>query len=827
MEQKAIVERIQAEIQKANDSAIAKDFVNALNLISEVVFSRSSGFVLEFLQNAEDSGIELNTSGCFRISINKQRIELVHNGRPFSEEDVRAICGIRSSKKPERGTLGYLGIGFKSVFKVSDAPEVHSGGFHFAFDKEHWQQSNNVPWQVLPVWVASRPQSVFPDATIFVVPFKHVDYYSTLAAELRSLGTELYLFLKWLKKIEITDETTHERWVLENLGDANDITTLQRDGNRQSFRFFRRLIKVPDVVRRDRLTQHFRPNVREREISIAFALDDKGDLAPSEAGAMYDGVYSFLPLGEARSGAKFPIQADFLVQPGREAINYEAKWNHWLVEQVAELCKTAIQYFKNHAKWKYQFLRAFDFTKSEGLESYDYLFGPKLIEPIAAYLQGDQCVPASTGQWAKATDVVHLTEQPNALADLISMSLFKDEDEVASVFGNGSNLHLLHPHADAGGLNVRKLDRWDFLKNSEYLKKRAKRTDAAAWFRALYLWLNKYPAIENYFYYTHRTRVKGYHEYEMLLTTDLHVLKGGAVSFFAVSAFDPLTRAIADELGKSKKLLHSEILDGAHDDTERKIIQGFLTGYAGVQVLDAEVVCREAILPKILVSSTKPRRDELIQHTQYCFNQIGAALPVEAELWIATKQGGVRPAKEVFLSTEFQPDHNWERNSQFVAGLNFVNPDYLPPQADGVQLKLWRDFFSRGGIRLAAPVSMVEEFAMRYAQVGLKAKCKNITAVNKANFGYDLEAVLMQPTKAHRARMRIEVKGQTSESDVELTPDETGAADKHKGNYYLCVVTSIPENPSMHMVQNPSAPGVGRKEKLTIPAKVWKRARWP
>ena len=151
----------------------------------------------------------------------------------------------------------------------------------------------------------------------------------------------------------------------------------------------------------------------------------------------------------------------------------------------------------------------------------------------------------------------------------------------------------------------------------------------------------------------------------------------------------------------------------------------------------------------------------------------------------------------------------------------------LIPTPDGAQLKLWREFFSRAGLRTTAAVSMVEEFAMTYTQHGLAKKCKNVTRVNKANYGYDLEAVLMHSQKAHRARMRVEVKGQTSDSDVESTPDETLAADKHKGNYYLCVVNGIPENPSMHIVQNPGAPGVGKKEKLTIPAKTWKRFRWP
>jgi hypothetical protein len=342
----------------------------------------------------------------------------------------------------------------------------------------------------------------------------------------------------------------------------------------------------------------------------------------------------------------------------------------------------------------------------------------------------------------------------------------------------------------------------------------------------LYLWLHNNPALEHYFYYTKRTRTKNYHQDEIVLTSDGSLMKGGAVSFFDVPASDPVSKAVIAELAKSKKLLHPDIFGEARDDTECKELRSFLTGFAGVQVLDAQVVCREAILPKILVSAPKPKRDDLIKHTQYCFERLGAALPLRAEFWVATKDSGIRPAKEVFFPAEFSPDQDWEKNKQFVSGLNFLTPDYLPPQPDAAQLRLWREFFSRAGLRTTAPVSMVEEFAMTYTRHGLAVKCKNITRVNKANYGYDLEALLTQ-AKAHRARMRIEVKGQTSDGDVELTPDETLAADKHKGNYYLCVVNGIPDNPSMHMVQNPGAPGVGKKEKLTIPAKTWKRFRWP
>lgn len=106
--------------------------------------------------------------------------------------------------------------------------------------------------------------------------------------EIEQLRTELYLFLRWLKKIEITDEISERALTLENVGENEEgITTLKHDGQEQRFRFFRRVLnEIPDWVKQDRLTQEYRANVTQREIAKAFALDKDGNLEPSEAGAM-------------------------------------------------------------------------------------------------------------------------------------------------------------------------------------------------------------------------------------------------------------------------------------------------------------------------------------------------------------------------------------------------------------------------------------------------------------------------------------------------------------------------------------------------------------
>lgn len=101
-EKRAAVDAIRAEFESARGSRIWTDYVNALRLVSQVVFTRSSGFVLEFIQNAEDAGQSFSGKGEISISVNQQRLKFVHNGRSFDDSNLGAIWGIRSSKKPER-----------------------------------------------------------------------------------------------------------------------------------------------------------------------------------------------------------------------------------------------------------------------------------------------------------------------------------------------------------------------------------------------------------------------------------------------------------------------------------------------------------------------------------------------------------------------------------------------------------------------------------------------------------------------------------------------------------------------------------------------------
>jgi hypothetical protein len=91
--------------------------------------------------------------------------------------------------------------------------------------------------------------------------------------------------------------------------------------------------------------------------------------------------------------------------------------------------------------------------------------------------------------------------------------------------------------------------------------------------------------------------------------------------------------------------------------------------------------------------------------------------------------------------------------------------------------------------------------------------------VENRNLGYDLEA----DDDAGR-HVQIEVKGLSQDGDVNLSPNETLAADTYRESLYVCVVTGIPEQPAMFLVRDPALNG--RKERITVPADVWRSHRW-
>jgi len=113
-------------------TAEGDEFTNMLKTL-ESVFQSPKHWVLEFLQNAEDAGAKN-----ILIQLNEDSLWVLNDGKPFDGEDFVSLCSVNSRKLPALGFKGYIGIGFKSIFRVTNEVEMHSGEFHFKFSNHGW-----------------------------------------------------------------------------------------------------------------------------------------------------------------------------------------------------------------------------------------------------------------------------------------------------------------------------------------------------------------------------------------------------------------------------------------------------------------------------------------------------------------------------------------------------------------------------------------------------------------------------------------------------------------------------------------------------------------
>ena len=88
-----------------------------LDLLGQL-YSERTHFIFELIQNAEDArATELS------FELFHDRLEVRHDGRPFTDADVRGVCGVGQSRK-SLTSIGQFGIGFKSVYAYTTTPRT-------------------------------------------------------------------------------------------------------------------------------------------------------------------------------------------------------------------------------------------------------------------------------------------------------------------------------------------------------------------------------------------------------------------------------------------------------------------------------------------------------------------------------------------------------------------------------------------------------------------------------------------------------------------------------------------------------------------------------
>jgi len=806
--QKNVIEQIRQDIERSRTVRLWQDSIHMLSTISQSVFSRSAHFILELLQNAEDAGsLKGAGPGEMEIRISPSRIRISHNGKPFGEPDVDAICGVRSNKKPEQGTLGYLGIGFKSVFKVSDCPQIHSGNFHFKFDKNVYKDSANEPWQIMPIWIDSDTEANNSDITTFILPFRSSEVYKQTLEELEKLDVHIFLFLRWLKKIQIINETDGKTILIENHDERDGIVTLRKNDIVHRFVVFRKSNSVPlDVMNDPALEFYKRQQVKQREIVLAFGVDEEDNLCPIEDASALGSVSSFLPLIEEKSGVKFLIQSDFLVQPGREAIQYELSWNCWLTSEAAKLAEEAIETFKKHPKWKNQFLPIFNFTKYWGQPSFEKLFKPKLHDPLMVYLLNTEIYPTSSGH-IKPESAVHIDKK--------LQTLIKDDD-LPFIFSGQTDLALANPNLDISDVpkeiqdKVQNIDLGQVARNRSLLDERRKATNCVDWFCQLYEAMAE--SNQDFRYEVIRTKRGRYSTRESpiyILTDNNSIQLANEVSF---RQMPEEVLQLREKFFEINKLLSSYQL--IHPELETPALCKFFGEHTHVQSIDYGKICHDVFLPMICINTQAPSKDEIYAITRLL--QKGPQINVF--IWIVTNNGNIKPSNQVYFGTDYSPSEDWEKNVRYSPEIEFLNIEYLK-NCTKDELPAWKKFFRDLGVKDMGDRPNVEDFAIEFVKDKLSSELENFVSKDRQRYGYDLEAKRCNDG----VLIKLEVKGRKKDEAIELYGNEpTTAQQSFKNNepFWVCIVPGIPEHPELWIVEDVIT--IGEYNILTIPVSKWK-----
>ena len=159
-------------------------------------------------QNADDNDYPSGVLPQLTIYVPSSGSEVAfeNNEIGFSAKNVSALCSMGESTKTaaDPNYIGNKGIGFKSVFKVTPCPRVHSRHFHLQFDARDGGLGYIVPSPIAPPtgWDSTRGN------TRIVLPFEAHDgpeKHRELRVHLHELKPSLLLFLRRLRRLEIED----------------------------------------------------------------------------------------------------------------------------------------------------------------------------------------------------------------------------------------------------------------------------------------------------------------------------------------------------------------------------------------------------------------------------------------------------------------------------------------------------------------------------------------------------------------------------------------------------------------------------------------------
>lgn len=382
-------------------------------------YDSSAHFVFELLQNAEDALKRRNGwSGSreVRFELTPTSLRIVHCGNPFTLEDVKGVCGVGETTK-DLTDIGRFGLGFKSVYSITERPEVHSGDEHFAIDSF-----------VFPMEVPSTQCAA--DQTEFVLPLRagDADLFPFISDSLSKLGARALLFLRQIEEIawSVTGGASglYLKEKAEDAGDGSRRVTLigERKGE-----------PVVDetwlVFAREARTE---AGTLAGFIEIAFLLQtDKETTEWAVQRVDASPLCAFFPT-VVTTHLGFLVQGPYRTTPSRDNVPPRDPWNVKLVQETVALLLDSLGALKARNLLDVAALQSLPIERTKYPEG--SMFAP-LFEAVRVALTSEPLLPRAGGGWTAAKHA--------RLARTQELRELFDSKQLAALLGATEEVHWL------------------------------------------------------------------------------------------------------------------------------------------------------------------------------------------------------------------------------------------------------------------------------------------------------------------------------------------------------------------------------------------------
>lgn len=677
------IESIRAEFGITNDLSRSstdrrsKSLHQAIVHLSEGLYSKDIHFVLELIQNAEDNSYNPHVIPdlTFRLLATDPTgqgntdgaLLIINNEVGFQPENVDALCAVgQSTKKKQEGYIGEKGIGFKSVFLVSDQPHLFSNGYSFKFSQIPDQQAGF--GYIVPTWVKNFPDQVnhYFNQTCILLPLK-LGKQAEVTQQLRTFAPETILFLSKLQQLSIEIQDTKTLQVIRDDASAPVVDMLVGDSLSRFWVITREFVVPPNIE------EPKRDGIQTRKVSVALPLTRSQELTGQ--------VYSFLPT-EVSSGLPFLINADFLLSASRETLQFDRPWNIWLRDCVASVFVKSFTDLILHSDFRFQ---AYSFIPLTATSA----FFEQIIEGVYQEL--------------KKTPVVWVECGPRrviARRARLATSTFRKLFQTDTLPAQLRRTPLIHPAIEQHrkqliAIGVQPLSSDEILnclKDELWLA-----MQDAKWFSQVYDYLSQLT-------WTKRNAIQNV----PLLLDHKGVLRR-AVSEIVYFPTD-ISKNIQDiqtrvSIAPQLSFLNEEIYDQLKGNS--RVIE-WLRGEAGIQALTVdtytvnliEFLAQKPSIPiNDLITLTKYIRDRFSSFNAEIKQIVKQSLPLLLANNVWTNQQKLGIDKQLVFPPVLDPDLGWQHvfpDPDDHKHLTILSDKYLEDQKDSQENERWRLFF--GGL---------------------------------------------------------------------------------------------------------------------------------